>query len=192
MTAYTPVGINTAISFSGTSAPSVAIPQQTSYLRVTAHTNTCHVKVNNSDATPVANTEDFFVTTGVPEVINIGQSRSQPVQKLTKGSTTTIEFQQGTGTQFIVGDRVSLTGAGANNAFDFLHKEVTAVDTLANIGEPGAYSRIITVDYDSSAVGGTWNETLLGSELRASIKIAVIQGSGGGTLHAQQVQISGG
>ena len=56
MTAYTPVGINTAISFSGTSAPSVAIPQQTSYLRVTAHTNTCHVKVNNSDATPVANT----------------------------------------------------------------------------------------------------------------------------------------
>jgi len=190
MSAHTPVGINTAISFSGSSAASVAISQQTEYVRLAAHGNTCHVKINSSDATPVANTENYFVVNGDPECINIGKVRSQPVQKLTKGSSTTIEFQQGTGSQFIVGDRVTLTAPG-QTGFNFTHKEVTAVNNRVNPdGGPAGYSRIITVDHDSSAVSGTWNESLLGSDLRSSFKVAVIQGSGSGTLHAQQVQIS--
>tara|TARA_B100000427_G_C15333709_1_gene518021 strand:+ start:186 stop:761 length:576 start_codon:yes stop_codon:yes gene_type:complete len=191
MSAYTPIGSAGSVAGGNSSAASSAFSQQSQYLRVIATTNECHVKVGGN---PTAAATDFWLVKDIPEVINIGAVRAQPVANLTKGATTTIEFQEGTGTQFIVGDYVTLTGTGGNNAFDFAHREVTAVNTRFNPdGGPAGYSRIITVNYDSSSVGGTWNTALEGAELRKSIKVAAIKAGGSaGTVKYQQVQISGG
>ena len=59
---------------------------------------------------------------------------------------------------------------------------------------PKGYGRIITVDYDSSSVSGTWNATLTNqSDLRASFKLGGIRvGGTNSVIYYQQVQITGG
>ena len=88
----------------------------------------------------------------------------------------------------MVGDYVSLTAPG-QTGFNFSFKEVTAVNTTANFD--GYHGTRITVNYDSSSVSGTWDESLLGSDLRASLKVAALQAGGAGTVKIQQVQIVG-
>ena len=187
MSAYKPVGISTSVASATSSAKSVAISQQSEYVRVVALSNDAHVLIQSGE--PVANTEDFLLVKNVPEVISIGKVRSQPIVGFTKANPTTITFQQGTGSQFAVGDFVTLTAPG-QSAFDFEHKQVLSVNNTAGVG--GDFSRVITVDYDSSSVSGTFDGDKLGSVLRASIKVAAIRNTANGTVTAQQVQITGG
>ena len=186
MSAYKPVGISTSVASATSSAASVPIQQQSEYVRVVALSNDAHVLI---DGNPTANTEDFLLVKNVPEVISIGKVRSQPVVGYTKGDPTTITFQQGTGSQFVVGDYVTFTAPGQSD-FDFEHKAVLSVSNSAGVG--GDFSRVITVDYDSSSVSGTFDGDKLGAVLRASFKVAAIRNSANGTVTAQQVQITGG
>ncbi len=183
--ALNPIGAQVSITTSGSSAKSAAQAHQTKYLRVVAKSNDAYIKVGGD---PTATTADFYLVANVPEVISTGQVRSQPVQNVTKGATTIIDFQSGTGSQFVVGDYVTLTAPG-QTSFAFSHKEVTAVNNTNNFD--GYHGTRITVDHNSSGVSGTWDETKLGSDLRESFKVAVLQAGGAGTVKIQQVQVVG-
>ena len=183
--ALNPIGNQVSITTGGSSAKSGAQPHQTKYLRVVAKTNDAYIAVGGE---PTATTASFYLVKDVPEVISTGQVRSQPVQNITKGNPTIIDFQSGTGSQFVVGDYVSLTAPG-QTGFNFSFKEVTAVNTTANFD--GYHGTRITVNYNSTGVSGTWDEAKLGSDLRASLKVAALQAGGAGTVKIQQVQIVG-
>tara|TARA_R100001443_G_scaffold81571_1_gene88524 strand:- start:306 stop:866 length:561 start_codon:yes stop_codon:yes gene_type:complete len=183
--ALNPIGDQVSITTSGSSAKSAAQSHQTKYLRVVAKANDAYIKVGGD---PTATTADFYLVANVPEVISTGQVRSQPVQKVTKGNPTIIDFQSGTGSQFVVGDYVTLTAPG-QTSFAFSHKEVTAVNNTNNFD--GYHGTRITVDTNTSGASGTWDETKLGSDLRESFKVAVLQAGGAGTVKIQQVQVVG-
>ena len=183
--ALNPIGDQVSITTSGSSAKSAAQSHKTKYLRVVAKSNDAYIAIGGE---PTATTASFYLVANVPEVISTGQVRSQPVQNVTKGATTIIDFQSGTGSQFVVGDYVTLTAPG-QTSFAFSHKEVTAVNRTANFD--GYHGTRITENNDSSSVSGTWDETLLGSDLRASLKVAALQAGGAGTVKIQQVQIVG-
>ena len=183
--ALNPTGDQVTITTSGTSAQSAAQSHQTKYLRVVAKSNDAYVKVGGD---PTATTADFYLVKDVPEVISTGQVRSQPVQKVTKGNPTIIDFQSGTGSQFVVGDYVTLTAPG-QTSFAFAHKEVTAVNNTNNFD--GYHGTRITVDTDTSGATGTWDEAKLGSDLRESFKVAARSTGGAGAVKIQQVQVVG-
>ena len=173
-----------------------AISQQSSYLRVVATAAPAQVAVGGD---PTASATTLYLAQNVPEIISIGQVRAQPIANYGKGTSTTITFYEGQGTQFVVGNYVTLTAPG-QTGFQFVHKEVTAVNDKASsgvgalTGQTEGFGRIITVDYDSSSVSGTWNTTLnVESDLRKAFKVAGIRvGGTNSVIYYQQVQITGG
>ena len=179
--AIKPVGINTVLGTSTTSARTLAISQQSQDLRVVAETVGCYVAIGTL---PVATEQDFYVAVGEPEEIAIGMPASQRVVGVTTGTTTILDFPEGTGCPFAIGEAVTLTVTG-QSALDFSHKIVTDVNTSAGVG--GYFSTRITVDHDSSA-GPAFNSPY--AELRKSIMVAVKSESGSGKAFIQQVQTS--
>jgi len=182
--AHKPVGINSVLSTSGTSAKTGAISQQTDTLRIAAVSAGIHVAIGTE---PTATSSNYYIAAGTQESIAIGQPSSQRVVGFSTGLSTLIDFPEGTGSPFAVGDAVTLSAPG-QSAFDFTHQVVTDVNNTSDIN--GYFSTRITVDYDSSSVSGTFNPNR-GAELRRSIKVAAITDTGTGTANIQQVQISG-
>ena len=164
------------------SMKSSAFAHKTDSLRVTALGDDAYVSVGGE---PTAAATNFLVVTGEPEVISLGQVRSHKVVGITTGSTTIIDFPEGTGTPFEVGDYVSLSVTG-QSSYDFSHKEVTAVNNTANVG--GFYSTRITVANDSSSGNPASLLSTSNAVLRNSLKVAVFARTGSGTVHCQQVQ----
>ena len=104
----------------------------------------CHVAIGTL---PTAATTNYYVHSGEAEVISLGTVKSNRVTGITTGATTTIDFAEGTGSPFEVGDAVSLTVTGQSD-YDFTHKIVSSVDTSG--GVDGYFSTRIVVDHDSS------------------------------------------
>ena len=181
--AIKPVGINTVIATSGVSARSSAISQQVENLRVVAETVGCYVAIGTN---PVATNENFYVTpSGGAEEIAIGFPAAQRVVGIITGTTTTIDFPEGTGSPFAVGDAVTLS-AGQSN-FNFAHKIVSSIDQTN--GPAGFCNTRIVVDVDSSSVTDTFDPNNW-TQLRKSIKVAVVTEAGSGKAYIQQVQVS--
>ena len=196
MAAFKTVGATGTVTATNSNVKSGAISQQSSYLRVVATAAPAQIAVGGD---PTASATTLYLAQDVPEIISIGQIRSQPIAAYTKGTTTTITFYEGQGTQFVVGDYVTLTAPG-QTGFAFSHQEVTAVNdrNSAGIGqitgETQSYGRIITVDYDSSSVSGTWDTSLNAqSDLRSSFKLGGIRVCcTNSVIYYSQVQITGG
>ena len=192
MAAFKTVGATGTVTATNSNVKSGAISQQSSYLRVVATAAPAQVAVGGD---PTASATTLYLAQNVPEIISIGQVRAQPIANFGKGATTTITFYEGQGTQFVVGDYVTLTAPG-QTGFAFSHQEVTAVNDSNASGSPGTqgYGRIITVDYDSSSVSGDWSATLTNqSDLRASFKLGGIRvGGTNSVIYYSQVQITGG
>ena len=196
MAAFKTVGATGTVTATNSNVKSGAISQQSSYLRVVATAAPAQVAVGGD---PTASATTLYLATNVPEIISIGQVRAQPIANYTKGTTTTITFYEGQGTQFVVGDYVTLTAPG-QTGFAFSHAGVISVNdrNSAGIGqitgETQSYGRIITVDYDSSSVSGTWDTSLNAqSDLRSSFKLGGIRvGGTNSVIYYQQVQITGG
>jgi len=182
MTALKPVGVNTTFSTSTASAQSTNIAQQSDSIRIVAETAGVHVAIGTN---PTATVENFYVPTTDATEISLGPVRSQRVVGVTTGATTIIDFPEGTGSPFEIGDAVSLTVTG-QSTFDFTHKIVTDINTTA--GVHGYFGTRLTVDHDSSSVSATFNSP--DATLRRSVRVAVRTGSGTGTVHIQQVQVS--
>jgi len=183
MAALKPVGINTVVSTSVTSTQTSAFSQQSDALRVVAETAGVYVAIGTN---PTATNENYYVSTNETETITIGPIASQRVVGITTGSTTIVDFPEGTGCPFAVGDAVSLTVNG-QSAFDFSHKIV--IDVNATSDRFGYFNTRATIDHDSSS-GNPSALTAPYAELRKSIKVAVKTESGTGKAFIQQVQDS--
>ena len=189
--AQNPVGDLVSVNGGSSSAQSSAIPHKTKYIRV--------VSVGGTDAyvaigtNPTASATTYRLIGDQPEILSIGNPRSQVVVGIESGSTTKITFQEGTGSQFIVGDRVNLTVTGQSD-YDFTDKIVTAVDTTYTPNADSGYCRIITVANDSSSGNPASLDSDSFAELRDIVKVAAIKSldSKDAVVKCQQIQIVGG
>ena len=185
--AHNPVGINSALGIT-TSISKRGVdttPHKTDALRVVAVGAGAHVAIGTF---PTATTANYYVAAGEAEVITLGACRNQKVIGITTGTTTTIDFPEGTGSPFQVGDAVSLTVTGQTD-YNFTHKIVSSVNNTAGID--GFYSTRIVVDHDSSAGNPAALIPTNFAELRGSFMVAAL-GDGTGKLHYQQIQSSKG
>lgn len=180
--ALKPVGVGTQFATSTSSAQSTAISVQSDTIRVTAKTAGAHVAIGTE---PTADITDLYIPAGSSETLALTPA-SQRVVGITTGTTTILDFPEGTGSPFDAGDYITLTGGSQSN-FDFTHKGVISVNNVSN--PSGYYSTRIIVDHDSSAVTATFTDRFCVA--RKSIKVAARTDTGTGVLHIHQVQISG-
>ena len=190
MSAHQQVGDLVSFTATSSSVQSTAIPQKTQYLRVVAIDQDAHVAIGTN---PTATTANYYVVADTPEVISIGKPRSQPVVGITTGATTIIEFQQGTGSQFTVGDTVNLTVTDQ----DYYDTAVTGsiVTAVNETYEPNAdsgYCRRITLSSNTTSIATAYSSSNY-AELRNVFKVAGIRGGGtNAVVKVQQIQVVGG
>ena len=193
--ALNPVGSGASIALTTDTANTTSsIAQKANTLRVVLvgadAVQGAHVAIG-TDAS--ATTSDFYVVKNEPASINIFRPSSQRVVGITTGTTTLIDFPEGTGSPFAVGSRVDLTVTGQSYYDDVVgFATVSKVWDGANIG--GYYSTRITVDADTSGIVTAYNSDNY-AELRNSFKVSALSkggaNTGKSTLYYQQVQISG-
>ena len=193
MSAHQQVGDLVSFTATASSVQSSAIPQKTQYLRVVAIDQDAHVAIGTN---PTATTANYYLVADRPEVISIGQARSQPVVGITTGTTTTIEFQEGTGSQFTVGDTVNLTVTN-QDYYDtaVTGAIVTSVNNKSALGSGDGtqgFGRIIVVAANTVAIATAYS-TANFAELRNAFKVAGIRGGGSNAVvKVQQIQVVGG
>ena len=194
--AHQPVGSGASIALTTDTAntTSSGIAQQSDTLRVVLvgadAVQGAHVSIG-TDAS--ATTSDFYIVKNEPASINIFRPSSQRVVGITTGTTTLIDFPEGTGSPFAVGSRVDLTVTGQSYYDDVVgFATVSKVWDGANIG--GHYSTRISVDANTSGIVTAYDSTNY-AELRNSFKVSALAKGGAvtgkSTLYYQQVQISG-
>ena len=193
--ALNPVGSGASIALTTDTANTTSsIAQKANTLRVVLvgadAVQGAHVAIG-TDAS--ATTSDFYVVKNEPASINIFRPSSQRVVGITTGTTTLIDFPEGTGSPFAVGSRVDLTVTGQSYYDDVVgFATVSKVWDGANIG--GHYSTRISVDANTSGIVTAYDSTNY-AELRNSFKVSALAKGGAvtgkSTLYYQQVQISG-
>ena len=182
------VGAGTSITTSATSAQSAPISGKSTAIRVVATGQNTHVAIGTE---PTAAVTDFVVPKDSAATLGFTNT-SAKIVSYTKGTTTILDFPQGTSSPFAIGDYVSLS-CPANTDFDFTHKRVKTVYDQARTSQAYAgenyFGQRIIVEHNSGSVSGTFNDP--DATLRASFKVAARTDSGSGKLYIQQVQISG-
>ena len=197
--ALKPVGSGSSIA-SGASASHAKFSHQTDTVRVYADGCTSHVAVGN---TAVAAATDFLVPANhEPETLSIGAPSSQRVVGITTTNTTTvIDFPEGTGAPFFVGQRVSLTVTDPQNRhFEFTDKPVASINNTSNVG--GFFGTRLVVTHAYGAIAGVHTAYVSGdgqtAELRDVVHISALAKPNGhglaatGAVHFQQVQVTSG
>ena len=182
------VGAGTSITTGAASQQSVPISGKSTAIRVVATGQNTHVAIGTE---PTAAVTDFVVPKDSAATLAFSNTSARIVS-YTKGTTTILDFPEGTSSPFGVGDYVSLS-CPANTDFDFTHKRVKTVydkarTSQAYAGENYFGTRII-VEHNSGSVSGTFNDP--DATLRGSFKVAARTDSGSGKLYIQQVQIAG-
>ena len=182
------VGAGTSITTGAASQQSIPISGKSTAIRVVATGQNTHVAIGTE---PAAAVTDFVVPKDSAATLGFTNTSARVVS-YTKGTTTTIDFPEGTSSPFGVGDYVSLS-CSSQTDFDFTHARVKTVydksrTSLRGVGENWFGQRII-VEHNSGSVSGTFNDP--DATLRASFKVAARTDSGSGKLYIQQVQISG-
>ncbi len=206
--ALNPVGAGTSLALvaAGTVVQNQTGAQthQSAYLRCVAIDCPVNVAVSGgSTAAATAGITSFFIRQDTSETLFIGKPRSNRVTGLTTETdgTTTIDFAEGTGSPFSVGDAVSLTVTG-QDYYNFSHKIVKSVNDSS--GSPTSYysTRInVNYDYGDDNPGGiqtTFNNAgqVPYAEMRSSFVVGAqsatgLGANGIGALYIQQVQTSG-
>ena len=192
--ALNPVGSGSSLTVSTDTAKVIAngIAQQSDTLRVSlvgaSGMDGAHIKVGEM---PTATTADYYLIKGESATINIHRPASQRVVGITTGTTTTIEFPEGTGSPFGVGNSVSITVTNQSYYDDIIKDaSVTAVDNTS--GTAGAFGTRLTVDSDTSGIVTAISGY---ATLRNSFKVsALAKGNAAsvtGALYYQQVQVTG-
>ena len=180
--AHRPVGLSTSLSTTTSSGMTTSFVVKSNALRIVAAGSTgAHVKI---DSQPTATVFDYYSPAGGTATLAMTKA-SNRVIGITTGSSTIISFPEGTQCPFGVGDYITITG-GTNADLNLRHVEVTSVDTTSSYD--GNFQTKCTVDYDSGTAGD-----FAGSDVTASLslRLAARTDSGTGTVHAQQVQITG-
>ncbi len=205
--ALNPVGAGTSLALvaAGTVVQNQTGAQthQSAYLRCVAVDCPVNVAVSGgTTASATAGITSFFIRKDTSETLFIGKPRSNRVTGLTTETdgTTTIDFAEGTGTPFSVGDAVSLTVTG-QDYYDFSHKLVKSINSTAGLN--GYFSTRINVNYDygddnPGGIQTTFNNAgqVSYAEMRSSFVVGAqsatgLGANGIGALYIQQVQTSG-
>jgi len=179
------VGSNQTITTGTSPSSTTAISQQTDTLRIVAETAGVHVAVG---ANPTATTSDIYVGTsaGGDEKISLGPVASQRVVGITTGTTTTLDFPEGTGSPFSVGDAVTLTVNGSQSYYNFSHKTIDSIDNTP--GFNGYFNTRIVVNHNSSGIVTAFAGPY--ADLRRSFKVSLRTSASSGKAFVQQVQVS--
>ena len=182
------VGAGTSITTGAASQQSGPISGKSTAIRVVATGQNTHVAIGTE---PTAAVTDFIVPKDSAATLGFTNTSARVVS-YTKGSTTILDFPEGTSSPFAVGDYVSLS-CSSQTDFDFTHKRVKTVYNKARTSQAYAgenyFGQRIIVEHNSGSVSGTFNDP--DATLRASFKVAARTDSGTGKLYIQQVQISG-
>ena len=182
------VGAGTSITTGAASQQSGPISGKSTAIRVVATGQNTHVAIGTE---PTAAVTDFIVPKDSAATLGFTNTSARVVS-YTKGSTTILDFPEGTSSPFAVGDYVSLS-CSSQTDFDFTHKRVKTVYNKARTSQAYAgenyFGQRIVVEHNSGSVSGTFNDP--DATLRASFKVAARTDSGSGKLYIQQVQISG-
>jgi hypothetical protein len=197
--ALQPVGSGSSIA-SGASASHAKFSHQTDVIRVYADGCTATVAVGN---TAVAAVTDFIIPANhEPETINIGRPSAQRVVGVTTTDTTTIiDFPEGTGAPFFVGQRVSLTVTDPQNRhFEFTDKPIASINNTAGVG--GYFGTRLVVTHSYGAIVGVHTAYVDGpsesAELRDVVHISALAkpnshgNAATGAVYFQQVQVTSG
>ena len=197
--ALQPVGSGSSIA-SGASASHAKFSHQTDVIRVYADGCTATVAVGN---TAVAAVTDFIIPANhEPETINIGRPSAQRVVGVTTTDTTTIiDFPEGTGAPFFVGQRVSLTVTDPQNKhFEFTDKPIASINNTAGVG--GYFGTRLVVTHSYGAIVGVHTAYVDGpsesAELRDVVHISALAkpnshgNAATGAVYFQQVQVTSG
>ena len=193
--ALNPVGSGASIALTTDTANTTSsIAQKANTLRVVLvgadAVQGAHVAIG-TDAS--ATTSDFYIVKNEPASINIFRPSSQRVVGITTGTTTLIDFPEGTGSPFAVGSRVDLTVTG-QSYYDDVVGFATVSKVWSGSGRNGYYSTRITVDADTSGIVTAYSSDNY-AELRNSFKVSALAKGGAvtgkSTLYYQQVQITG-
>ena len=145
-----------------------------------------HVAVG-TDAT--ATTSDYYVVKDVPASLNIFRPSSQRVVGITTGTTTTIEFPEGTGSPFGAGSSVAITVTGQSYYDDIING-----NGVASVDNSAFGNGKIVVNADTSGIVTAYDSSNY-AELRNSFKVSALAKGGAATekaaLYYQQVQVTG-
>ena len=195
--ALKPVGSGVSFATGAASASSGYIPHQSEYLRVVALSASAHVAVGTN---PTAAVTDLVIGTdgSGAEVVSLGRPSSQRVAGITTGTTTIIDFPEGTGSPFEVDDVVSLTiNNTAHHAVGTLANAYVGIITDVGVlsvdnysGHSGFFNTRITLNANTSGIKTAFNFAY--AELRDQFKVAGRAIGGAGVIYAQQVQSAGG
>lgn len=184
--AHRPVGAGISLTTSATSGMTTSFIVQSNVIRVTAVTVGAFVAIGTN---PTATTTDYYIPAGKSETLALTKA-SNRVVGVTTGTTTIIDFPEGTQAPFGVGDYVTLTGANDSN-YNFVHQPVVSVDTSSNVG--GYYQSRITLGYNSSGIVTAFSSSGSGgsASLSSSQRLAARTEGSSGVVYVQQVQLSG-
>ena len=197
--AHQPVGTGSSITVSvgaGHARTSGVISHMSDTLRVAivgdSEIQGAHVAISKSEFSPAANATNYLVLKDKPATITLNRPSSQRVIGITTGSTTYIDFPEGTGSPFGVNDMVTLRVDGQ----PYFEASVgfSTVTKVWNGSTPDGYnSTRITVNADTSGIKTDYVSTNW-AELRSSFKVSsfgIGLGAKTGALYFQQVQITG-
>lgn len=181
--AHKPIGVGLSFATSGTSAQSGIIPQYSNTLRLVSVTGDAHVKVGTN---PTATTADYYIPAGGTATLGIGRPSSQKIVGVTTGTTTIVDFPEGSGCPFEVGDRVEITGISPSG-INTNSVVIASIDrTSATLNADYAGKVRMTLTWNTASQGAVTDSE---GEVRKVVKVAAL--GSGGSLYAQQVQISG-
>ena len=194
--AHQPVGSGASIALTTDTAntTSSGIAQKSDTLRVVLvgadAVQGAHVAIG-TDAS--ASASSYYVAKNVPASISLSRPSSQRVVGITTGSTTLIDFPEGTGSPFAVGSRVNLTVTD-QSYYDDAVGFATVTKVWSGAGRNGYYSTRITVDANTAGIVTAYSSDNY-AELRNSFKVSALAkggaATGKSTLYYQQVQITG-
>ena len=184
--AHRPVGAGISLSTSVTSGMTTSFVVQSNVIRVTAVSSGAFITIGSN---PTATIADYYIPAGRSETLALTKA-SNRVVGITTGTTTIVDFAEGTQAPFGVGDYVTLTGS-SEPLYNFVHVPVVSVDTSSNVG--GYHQSRITLGYNSSGILTAFSSagTNGGASLSLSQRLAARTEGGTGVVYAQQVQISG-
>ena len=189
--AHTPVGSGATISVSTSAATtSSLIAHQSNTLRVVLTGETGLEGVNVSIGTDAsASTSDYYIAKNVPASLNIFRPSSQRVVGITTGTTTTIEFPEGTGSPFGAGSSVAITVTGQS-----YYDDIISGHGVASVDNSAFGNGKIVVNADTSGIVTAYDSSNY-AELRNSFKVSAYGGGAAagkkGALYYQQVQVTG-
>jgi hypothetical protein len=182
--AHRTVGVGTSIGISlGTGTSTNPFNVQSNTIRIYAKGAPCYVAVGN---TPLATSESYYI--GADKEATLGMTKaSNRVTGITTGTTTAVDFAEGTQCPFGTGEYVTISGV-TPTTYNFSHKKIISINTQ---GIPGGYAQSrMVIDVDTSS-GFADITNITDARAIASNKVSILGDGPNGAAYIQQVQISG-